>query len=157
MLRKLLVLLAFLTANYPLASQEQQHDPEHIKTVVFKPGEFNTYAPIVRLGGMLKLSFDDLNADEADYFYKIQHCELDWTPSVLSESEFIDGYAEDRIRDYENSFNTLQPYTHYELTIPNRQTKLKLSGNYVLQVLNEDDEIVFTRKFIVYEPKTTVG
>jgi hypothetical protein len=142
---------------FALHAQEEINDPNHIKTVIFKPATVNSYAPIIPLGGMMKLSFDDLNADEADYRYKIEHCELDWTKSVLSETEFIDGYAEDRIRDYENSFNTLQPFTHYRLTIPNDQTRIKLSGNYRIQVLNDDDDIVFSRKFIIYESKTTVG
>ena len=64
---------------------------------------------------------------------------------------------EDRIRDYENSFNTLQPFTHYELRIPNENTKLKISGNYKIYVYNEDMELAFQRKFVVYETKTTVG
>lgn len=82
---------------------------------------------------------------------------MNWEVSNLSESEFINGYAKDRIRDYENSFNTLQPYTNYKLILPNVNTRIKISGNYMLSVLNEDSEIVFKRKFVVYEPKVTVG
>ncbi len=115
------------------------------------------YAPIVRLNEKIKLSFDDLNADEHDYTYKIEHCDYNWESSNLSDSEFVDGFAEDRIRDYENSFNTLQPYTNYSLTIPNDNTRLMISGNYIISVLNEDEEIVFQRRFVVYESKTTVG
>ena len=105
----------------------------------------------------MQLIFDDLNADEHDYTYKIEHCDYNWNSSGLSDSEFVDGYAEDRIRDYENSFNTLQPYTNYRLTIPNEDTRLKISGNYKIYVLNEDEEIVFERKFVVYESTVTVG
>ena len=105
----------------------------------------------------MNLSFDDLNADEHDYTYKIEHCTLNWEVSNLSESEFVNGYAEDRIRNYENSFNTLQPYTNYRLTIPNEDTRIKISGNYMLSVLNEEEEVVIKRHFVVYEPKVTVG
>lgn len=138
-------------------SQQKIEDAEYIKTIIFQPNAVNTYAPIIRLGESIQLIFDDLNADEHDYTYKIEHCDYNWNTSNLSDSEFIDGYAEDRIRDYENSFNTLQPYTNYRLTIPNENTRLKISGNYKIYVLNDYDEVVFERKFVVYESKVTVG
>jgi len=75
----------------------------------------------------------------------------------LVSTEFVRGYAEEQIRDYENSFNTLQDYTHYELQIPNKNTRLLLSGNYRISILDEDYEVVFTRFFTVYEPIATVG
>ena len=71
-------------------------EPDNIKSIVFKSSVSNTYAPIIRLGERINLSFDDLNANEEDYTYKIEHCNIDWEPSDLSESEFIQGYAEDR-------------------------------------------------------------
>lgn len=138
-------------------SQSYLTEPDYIKTIILKPTSANTYAPILKLGEKLILTFDDLNADEHDYTYKIEHCTLDWEISDLSEFEFVKGYAEDRIRDYENSFNTLQPYTNYKLTLPNDYTKIKISGNYFLSVLNENGDIVFKRSFVVYEPKVTVG
>ena len=138
-------------------TQSKTVDSENIKTIILKPNSTNSYAPFVRLGQSFQLTFDDLNADEHDYTYKIEHCDYNWNSSNLSDSEFVDGYAEDRIRDYENSFNTLQPYTNYTLTIPNENTSLKISGNYKIYVLNEDEEVVFERKFVVYESEVTVG
>ena len=131
--------------------------PNNIKTIQLKPTATNSFAPIIKLGDKIQLSFDDLNADEHTYTYKIAHCDIDWNVSNLSESEFINGYSEDRIRDYENSFNTLQPFTNYTLTIPNENTALKISGNYIISVLNEEEQVVFKRSFVVYEPKVTVG
>ena len=138
-------------------SQINSVEPENIKTIILKPFKTNTYAPIIRLGEKIQLIFDDLNADEHTYTYKIEHCDFDWNISNLSESEFVNGYSEDRIRDYENSFNTLQPFTNYKLTIPNENTEIKISGNYIISVLNEDEELVFKRAFVVFEPKVTVG
>ena len=103
------------------------------------------------------MRFDDLRAEEADYSYRITHCDLNWQASGLLESEYIAGYATQRIDGYENAFNTLQPYTHYELTIPNQYTRLKLSGNHTITVLDENDQAVFQRRFVVYEPMTSVG
>ena len=157
MVKNNFIILYFLCTVQVGFSQTAYMDAAHIKSIILKPMAINSYAPIVQLGEKLTLTFDDLNADEHTYSYKIEHCDLDWTKSDLSESEFIDGFAEDRIRDYENSFNTLQPYTNYRLTIPNETTKLKISGNYLISVLNEDDDVVFMRRFVVYEPIVTVG
>lgn len=156
-MKKIILLCCFIVTVQTGFSQYNNNEPEHIKTIIFKPTTTNTYAPIIKLGERMFLSFDDLNADEHDYTYKIEHCTIDWEPSNLVASEFVKGYAEDRIRAYENSFNTLQPYTNYTLTIPNNNTKLKISGNYIISILDEDDAIVFTRRFVVYEPKVTVG
>ena len=132
-------------------------DALNIKTIIFKSSASNSYVPIVKLGERLVLSFDDLNANEENYTYKIEHCDVNWEKSTISESDFINGYAEDRIFNSENSFNTLQPYTNYQLSIPNENTSIKISGNYILSIINEDDEIVFKRAFIVYEPNVIVG
>lgn len=157
MVKNSFIFFCFLCSVQFGFSQNNHKDAEHIKTIILKPTAINSYAPIVQLGEKLMLTFDDLNADEHTYSYKVEHCDLDWNKSDLSQSEFIDGFAEDRIRDYENSFNTLQPYTNYRVTIPNETTKLKISGNYLISVLNVADEVVFIRRFVVYEPKVTVG
>ena len=114
-LKNKLTLVCFIMLTHLGISQSIPEDPDYIKTIILKPALTNTYAPIVKLGQELRLSFDDLNADEHTYTYKIEHCTYDWNPSNIMESEFIDGYAEDRIRSYENSFNTLQPFTNYRL------------------------------------------
>lgn len=133
--------------------------PSNIHTVQFygSGAEFSG-TPIIRLGESLTLTFDDLNASEADYYYTIEHYDFDWTPSQLSRNEYMDGFDNIRLRNYTNSFGTLQSYTHYELRIPNKSTAgVKVSGNYLLKILNSDDEIVFSRKFIVYETVVPVA
>jgi len=49
----------------------------------------------------------------------------------------------ERIVDYENSYSTLQPYSNYKLTIPNDNTRLKVSGNYLLEIYNSYNELQF--------------
>ena len=61
----------------------------------------------------LILEFDHLGDELKDYIYTIVHCNSDWQPSDLVDNEYIDGFTEDRITTIDNSFNTLQQYTHY--------------------------------------------
>ena len=132
--------------------------PNFIKTINFKSNTPETQLPILKLGESVILEFDALNGDEDDYYYKIEHYNYDWTPSVLMKSEFMDGFDNQRIRNYQNSFNTYQIYSHYQLIIPNDQTRrLKVSGNYLLSVYTSSDELVFSRKFMIYEDLTAVG
>lgn len=132
--------------------------PSFIKTVEFT-GSNQKFGgtPIVPLGSSLFLSFDDLNGNESDYYYQIEHLDFDWTPSSLSKNEVMIGFDNVRIRHYKNSFGTLQNYTHYTLKIPNETTQgLRVSGNYLLKILDEEGALLFSRKFIVYESKVSV-
>jgi len=130
---------------------------QNVKTIQLRPINSNSYAPIVKLGSILQLSFDDLDADNKEYQYKIQHMTHDWKPSNLIPNQYINGFDNDYINNITNSFNTLQDYTHYSLQIPNQNTVITKSGNYLISVINDDDETIFTRRFVIYEELTTVG
>lgn len=137
---------------------EEVNPPDYIKTIAFKSNTPESQLPILKLGEYLVLEFDALNGEEDDYYYKIEHYNYDWTPSILAKSEYLDGFDNQRIRNYENSLNTYQIYSNYKLTIPNEQTRgLKVSGNYLLSIYNNYDELVFSRKFMIYENKSNVG
>ena len=134
------------------AQVEETIEPVYIRTIQFKGTSAQSRLPIIELGQKLQLSFDDIIGNEADYFYTIAHFNFDWTPSDLSKGEYLDGFDDVRIETYENSFNTLQLYSNYKLSIPNRETRaIKKSGNYLLRIFNDDGEIVFSRKFMVLE------
>lgn len=136
--------------------QEEVNPPDHIRSIVFK-GENDDQFPVVQLGESVFLQFDDLMANEQDYYYKIVHCDYDWKPSRLLKSQYLGGIDNQRILDYENSYTTLQPYSNYRLTIPNDYVRLKVSGNYVLEVYNSSNELQFSRKFVVYKDLVTVS
>ncbi len=153
-----LIFILFLFPTFLFAQIKEVNPPDYIKTITFKGNTPESQLPVLKLGEYLVLEFDALNGDEEDYYYKIDHFNFDWTPSVLVQSEYLDGFDNQRIRDYENSYNTYQIYSHYKLTIPNAQTKrLKVSGNYLIRIFNSDDELVFSRKFMIYEDKSNVG
>ena len=147
----------FLWITGFIYAQQPVLPPDYIKSVQLSSTQNGNFTPIIPINGSFILSFDDLQADEKDYYYKIEHCDKFWNTSDLLSTDFVRGYAEEQIRDYENSFNTLQDYTHYQLRIPNEYTRLTISGNYRISILDEDENLVFTRFFTVYEPITTVG
>lgn len=129
--------------------------PYNIKTATFVQNGQNV-VPIFNLKEGFQFQFDDLYGDEANYFYTITHCDYDWKVSQLSKAEYIEGFDDQRIQNYENSFNTLQLYSHYTLSFPNKLTRFKVSGNYILTILNNSKEVVFSRKFILYEDLVAV-
>ncbi len=131
-----------------------------IHTVRLHPIDDELAMPIVRLnGGVLKLSFDDLYADFMNLSYTIIHCNADWTPSGLLTQEYIANLQDGYIQNYEYSINTLFAYTHYDLTIPNGNMRLLKSGNYLIKIFanNDPDDLVLTKRFMVYENIATVG
>lgn len=147
-----LFLVLIFTVQNSLSQAFEKIEPSYIGTVQFRGNTDFSQLPIIRLGERLHLSFDALNGREADYYYKITHHNFDWSESQLSKSEYLDGFDEVRINTYENSLNTLQSYSHYILSIPNRDTRgFKKSGNYMLSILDRNGDLVFTRKFMVIE------
>ncbi|MFH0893844.1 MAG: DUF5103 domain-containing protein [Bacteroidota bacterium] len=119
-----------------------------------------TAAPILEMGSDLKilLSFDDLDADHKTFAYTVVHCDAQWQPSDLMQSEYIDGFPENYISYYAFSFNTIQRYSHYELQLPNENMKLTRSGNYLLKVYAEGnpDDVILTRRFVVLESSLSI-
>lgn len=154
----LLSLLVLETFLFKIFGQEvlEHYPPDHIKTIQFYGKETLRNFPVVSVGEIMTLEFDDLLGDESDYYYRIKHFNWDWTPSSLFQNEFLDGFDNLRIDNYRTSFNTLQSYTHFTLAIPNENVQFKISGNYMLEIYSADDTLAFSRRFCIYEPSATV-
>ncbi|MEY4964146.1 MAG: hypothetical protein RLZZ323_1465 [Bacteroidota bacterium] len=148
-----LFLFAFTLATAQV--EKETVPPYNIKTISFVQNNQNV-VPIFQLGDAFQLQFDDLFGNDASYFYEIIHCDYNWNPSDLQKREYLQGFDNQRIKESTSSFNCLQIYTHYRLNFPNSNTQLKISGNYLLKILNEEKEVVFSRKFVVYEDLVTV-
>ncbi|WP_374174986.1 DUF5103 domain-containing protein [Flavobacterium tructae] len=154
--RNLLIFFVFASATAQEV-QTEVNPPYNIKTVSFVQNGSNVI-PIFELGEAFQFQFDDLFGNEANYYFEVIHCDYNWKPSDIPKTDYIIGFDNQRITDYLNSFNTLQIYSHYRLPFPNQFTsQLRISGNYMLRILNEDKEVVLSRKFILYENHCTVA
>ncbi|MGR3809907.1 type IX secretion system plug protein [Jiulongibacter sp. NS-SX5] len=95
------------------------------------------------------LEFDDLRASYRQFHVKILHCDLDWKLSRLRDLEYLTDYNDFIINDYHVSQGTKKPYYHYGFQLP----KTKLSGNYILELYENDlyGEPLLRRRFRVVE------
>ncbi len=127
----------------------------NIKTVLCHKKEDELSLAIINLASddKLLISFDDLDGDRKNYSYTIIHCNSDWTPSDLMQSEYIDGFTEQAISDYEFSFNTIQKYTHYKFEFPGANIKPIISGNYIFKIFEENGKTIFYKRFMVLDTK----
>ncbi|MBQ4162925.1 MAG: DUF5103 domain-containing protein [Parabacteroides sp.] len=116
--------------------------------------------PYLFLGGeeQIEINFDFMGDGFPRFAYNVIHCNGDWTQSQLSPIEYMDGFQGMTIDDYANAIGTTTPYSNYRLLFPNENIQFKVSGNYAIQVYNEDnpDQILFTACFSVAEPSVGI-
>lgn len=100
------------------------------------------------------LKFDMLYDDYSAYELEIIHCDKDWKKSRLQPLDYMMEYNRIPLREYEYSFDTKVPFTHYFVRIP----PVKVSGNYAIAVFPKDrkEEPLFIKRFMVYEDRAVV-
>ena len=156
------IILAFFILHsslFTLHSQTQQIFDENVRTLTLTVDDDPTLPPYMPLGGRqhISIEWDEMSHNYKRYIYHIDHCDWDWQPTDgIFESDFLEGLNDQLIEDFEKSFNTTQIYTHYRLRIPNRELRLRLSGNYRLRIYEEDDDQsedlpVLEARFCIYE------
>ncbi|MBT8218759.1 MAG: DUF5103 domain-containing protein [Bacteroidia bacterium] len=158
----LLLLPSFLSQGQPTSGYIAEDDVyvDYVKSIKFHIVGLPLSMPIIDLSSssFLEFSFDDLSDNVNDYSYTIIHCDSDWQPSNLNEMEYIDGFTEADIENYEFGYNTFTPFTHYNLYLPNEDLRFTKSGNYVLLVYDDDtDAPIITRRFCVVEPQMSIN
>src|SRR5258706_93272 len=118
-------------------------------------------SPILTLNGneQLELVFDDLDADVKSYYYTYQLCNADWTPVQVSSFDYIRGFAQNQITDYHYSSVALIRYTHYHITLPENNSRITLSGNYILKVYlnNDTSKLAFTKRLLVVQNSVSIS
>ena len=144
---------------FTLHSQVQQIFDQNVRTLTLTVNDDPTLPPYLPFGGRqhLVIEWDEMSHNYKRYVYHIDHCDWDWQPTDgIFESDFLEGLNDQLIEDYEKSFNTTQIYTHYRLRIPDKQLRLRLSGNYRVRIYEEDadrdeDLPVLEARFCIFE------
>lgn len=130
---------------------------DNIQTVLLYPSSDQLSPPVIVLNSTdkLRLLFDDMSPDTYLFKYTFIHCTNDWQTSDLDQMDYIEGFFEEDIVNYEFSVNAIPPYIHYNVLFPTSDMNIKLSGNYILKVYvdsPEDDNVILTKRFFVVEP-----
>lgn len=161
----ILILISFLLLQIANAQEgnfyyENAVYNENIKTVLMYREGFELSNPVIDLyeGVSLVFKFDDLSGEVKNYYYTIVHCDADWNESFIIQSDYLDGFPDSPLEDYEMSFNTTFNYINYQLLLPNENVQFKISGNYVLVIFEDNDKekVVITQRFNVIEPLVEV-
>lgn len=128
---------------------------EDVKTVTLYKNGVEGERPVLVLGSedRLLLRFDVLGAEVEGYRYKIQHCDSRWQVDEMEPYEYMNGFEEGPINNYNSSFTTLTDYVNYYEYIPSQYSQFLISGNYVVTVTRQDepDSVLLTRRFCVVE------
>ncbi len=131
-----------------------------IKTVQLHPKGYDLALPIIYLNSneTLELHFDDLSNKAKNYYYTVVQCHSNWEPTNMNIMEYVEGFTEANINDYDYSNGTKIPYVHYKLQFPNIDMKVNRSGNYVLIVFeNNKENAILTRRFMIAEDKVSIN
>ena len=160
MLKRIITIIVLFAAAFVNAQHARSFLPS-VRTAQMVLNSRWGELPVMRLGGddVLHFSFDEMSHVYHRYTYRIMHCNADWELSDAMEIDYLDGFNDVVIDEWGNSVNTNQLYTHYEFTIPNDDVSLKISGNYRVEVFDdesEDEMPVAMFEFSVVEPLSSI-
>lgn len=136
-----LLLLCFTTTI--TAQRNEVVSPDIATLQVRNVNQPLSMLPIIQLNSneQIQISFDRFGHEYHRYTYKITHCEADWSPSTqLFSTDYLDGFRDNLlINQVQESVNTNVIYTHYAFSLPNDQCRITMSGNYKVEVYDEED------------------
>lgn len=162
-MRKIGLLITLLALLLQANAQRNEILDEQLHTLQVIANDDPLLPPIIKMGAgnHIEISFDEFSHEYHRYIYRVEHCNADWSmSSEVFESDYLNGFNDRPIEDYEKSFNTTMLYTHYAVRIPNEDISLKISGNYKVTIFNDegDEPIpVIVACFSIVEPGVGIG
>lgn len=159
MSRTFLLLILFLPLS--LWAQFTESRSSDIRALQMQLNERWDAVPVLTLGSddEICFSFDELSHTYRRYTYRIIHCNADWTQSELFPIDYLDGFNDRPIEDWQTSENTTQLYSRYQFYLPNEDVSLKVSGNYKVELYDDEadsDVPVALFGFSVVEPRVGI-
>jgi Domain of unknown function (DUF5103) len=152
------LLLAALTGNAQVTDAVYKDNIKCVRLHMYGDQES---MPIYNLSSndQLELNFDDLDANIKSYYYTYQLCDYNWNPVSISPFMYIKGFTQQRIATNRYSSVALTKYTHYKAILPDRNTTITMSGNYLLKVFLDADtsKLAFTRRMLVLDQKAAIA
>lgn len=114
---------------------------------------------VLNSNNQIRISWDEMSHDFRRFSYRIIHCNQDWTKSEISLLEYMDGFAENDVEQYEKSYSTSTLYTHYYIDLPNNNVRFKYSGNYAVEFFDKDGDgkTLMTALFMLVDNKVSVA
>ena len=163
-MKRLLVILCVVLAvnSFMKAQYRTQIYDSNIKTLQVLLNNQPLLVPIIEMNSTeeIVVSFDELSYEASNFYYKIVHCDASWNESDLVSMEYLDGFDGGMITTYDYSVNTTVNYIHYKIAFPNDDVRLKLSGNYAVQIARDgdfEDGVVATACFSLVEPMVDIN
>ena len=155
-MHRLIVLISLIAVTLPYASCEGTDTRQRCIAPSFKSLTVSyagdMYAPpvinIKNENERIVISFDELAEEHRYLRYSLTHCDSEWKPEGLVDSEFLDSFNEGTVDNFEYSQATVVHYVHYAITVPNEHIRITQPGNYLLRVYDErdpDDKLVQAR------------
>ncbi len=149
-----LISLALTAVSAGVDTRQGVFHPDFRSLQVTVDGNFMA-APVIMLNGddRVVVTFDELGDERRYMRYELIHCGADWQPEGLVDSEFLDGFNQGDVEEYEFSEATTVHYVHYRIVLPDGRMRFTASGNYLLRVYPESDpdETLLQARFSVSE------
>jgi hypothetical protein len=146
-MKKLLIILLLSTIHTLFSQVEKKLPPPfNIKTISFI--QSNT-VPIFQLGSGFQLIWWSIR-QWSGLLLQIIHCDYNWNHSEIPKA-ILAGFWQPTNSELQQLFqhltNLLPLHIIYSKSV---YAKLLISGNYILKILNDSKEVVFSRKFILH-------
>ncbi|MCM1021433.1 MAG: DUF5103 domain-containing protein [Muribaculum sp.] len=137
----ILAFIGIISAKAEIAETHTQSFDANFRTIQVFPLGNDQLPPVITLNSddRLLVSFDELAEEHSNLQYSLTHCNAQWQPENLAESEFLEGFNYADVVDFQYSRTTLAHYVNYRILIPNEQMQPLISGNYLLRVYRDND------------------